>query len=241
MEKKAQETYPLKEFYSKIFKRYDLVNALFTFGLDRKWRRDAAKICMSFHPEKVIDLCCGTGDLSVDISRLSGDDIEIKGCDFNEEMLTVARRKIQKKNLKNIEFICGDAANLPFENNEYDCITIAFGFRNLTYENPELNKHMEEINRVLKQDGKLIILESGIPSNFFFRLLYKFHLRFILIPIGVLLSGNRKAYKYLAKSAENFYSITEIDSMLTTYGFKMVQLKKYFIGAANLIVAKKLK
>jgi len=239
MRKTEHSKYPLKEYYSQIFRSYDLVNRLFTFGMDKRWRKDAAKNCLSYDPEMVLDLCCGTGDVAIRMAEFSGGKVKITGYDFNSDMLDYAKMKVSKKHLNDIEFIQGDAANLPFKDKAFDCMTIAFGFRNLCFENPELVKHMREMDRVLKKGGKLIILESGIPSNPVVKLFYKLHLHIILIPLGGLLSGNWKAYKYLAKSAENFFSIDEIEQLLTKFGFEMVKVKRYFMGAANLIVAEK--
>ncbi len=239
MRKTEQAKYPLKEYYSQIFRSYDLVNGLFTFGMDKRWRKDTAKYCLSYNPEVVIDLCCGTGDVAIKIAEFSDRTMKITGYDFNGDMLDYAKIKVSKKQLKDIEFIQGDAANIPFKDKTYDCMTIAFGFRNLCYDNPALEKHMREMNRVLKEGGKLIILESGVPSNPVIKLLYRLHLHVILIPLGGLLSGNWKAYKYLVRSAENFFSIDEIKQLLTRFGFEMVKVKQYFMGAANLIVAEK--
>lgn len=241
MRNKEFLNYPLKEFYSQIFRRYDLVNRLFTFGMDRKWRKDAAKNCLSNNPETIIDLCCGTGDLAIHMAELSHGKVRITGFDFNNEMLSYARTKVSKNYFQNIEFVEGEAANIPFRDEAFDCMTIAFGFRNLCFENPERDKHIMEMNRVLKKGGKLIILESGVPSNPIVKIFYKFHLSFILVPLGGFLSGNWKAYKYLARSAENFFSLDEIDQLLTKFGFAIVKAKRYFMGAANLIVAEKRK
>jgi demethylmenaquinone methyltransferase/2-methoxy-6-polyprenyl-1,4-benzoquinol methylase len=236
---KAQAKYPLKEFYSQIFRSYDLVNRLFTFGMDKRWRKNAARKCLSFNPGRVIDLCCGTGDAIITIAELSNRSIEIVGYDFNKEMLDIAKEKVSKRKLENIEFIQGDAASIPFEKNSFDCITIAFGFRNLTYKNPNMQKHLQEMARVLKESGRMIILESGIPSNTITRFFYRFYLRVFLVLIGGLISGNRKAYKYLAESSENFYSKNEIEQLLGQYGFTLILTEQYFIGSANLFVAQK--
>ncbi len=234
-----RKRYPLKDYYSKIHKKYDLINRLFTFGLDRKWRKAAASICLSSHPRKVMDLCCGTGDMAIEIALLCESNVEIKGYDFSEQMLSIAKKKVQKRKLKNIDFVQGDAAKIPFGNTSFDCITIAFGFRNLCYENPEYKNHFQEMNRVLKDKGKVIILESGIPSNSLVWSIYKVYLSFILIPLGGIISGNWKAYKYLAKSSGDFYDATKIDCLLREFNFKLIQERNYLLGAANLFIAEK--
>ncbi len=236
-----RKKYPLNEYYSHIYRRYDLINRLFTFGLDRGWRKQAVNTCLSYHPEKVLDLCSGTGDIAIRISELAENDLRIVAYDSNEKMLSLANKKAQNKKLENIEFILGDAAKLPFEDKSFDCIAIAFGFRNLIYNNKIGKKHVKEMNRILRDKGKLIILESGIPKNIFIKVLYRVYLRIILIPLGGLISGNWQAYKYLAESSVNFYSLAEIRQLLKNYNFHLVCHRNYFLGAANLIVAEKMK
>ncbi|MBN1790788.1 MAG: class I SAM-dependent methyltransferase, partial [Bacteroidales bacterium] len=129
--------HPLQSYYSRIHKTYDLVNRLFTFGLDRKWRRHTVEACLETHPRRILDLCCGTGDLAIGISKASAQPVKITGLDLNPQMLEVARQKAMHFALATVEFMQGDAAAMPFADGEFDCITIGFGFRNLTYENPK--------------------------------------------------------------------------------------------------------
>ncbi len=240
MKTDKRNKYPLNDYYSYIYRRYDLINRLFTFGLDKKWRKQTVNICLSYHPEKVLDLCSGTGDIAIKISESAENDLKITAYDCNEEMLSLANNKAQNKKLENIEFILGNAAKLPFKDKSFDCIAIAFGFRNLTYNNEAGKKHIMEMNRVLRDKGKLIILESGIPKNIFIKVLFGVYLRIILIPIGGLISGSWQAYKYLAESSANFYSLAEIKQLLKDYNFHFIHHRNYFLGAANLIVAEKL-
>ena len=229
----------LNKFYSKIYKRYDLINKLFTFGLDKKWRRITIENCLDESPKTVLDLCCGTGDLTISIAKKAVNDILVTGYDMNTSMLKQANHKVEKSNYSNIEFIKGDAAQMPFVDSSFDRITIGFGFRNLTFDNPNKDKHIAEIYRVLKPGGRLLILESGVPENFLIRFLYKIHLYFILIPLGGIISGNFEAYWYLAHSSSKFFKLNEIDGMLKEKGFKECSFKSFLFGAANLIISKK--
>lgn len=224
--------FALHAFYTRIFKSYDLVNRLFTFGQDQKWRRNAATDCLAGKPEKVLDLCCGTGDLTLMIEGLSQKDISITGYDFNENMLAMARKKSTGKN---IGFVQGDAANMPFEDQKFDSITIGFGFRNLTFNNPARDQHINEIHRVLKKGGSLFILESSVPQNIFVRFFYKLYLYMFLVPLGGILSGDLKAYWYLAHSSSEFYSVREIEDMMLNSGFTKMTYKRFLFGATNLI------
>lgn len=233
--------YPLNDFYSRIYRRYDLINRLFTFGMDVSWRKYTAARCLENKPGKVLDLCCGTADLALEVRKQSGEKHPlITGYDFNEKMLSVAREKAEQKAYSGMQFLQGDAADMPFESGNFDAITIGFGFRNLTFENPHAEKHLTEMGRILRSGGYLLILESSIPQNQVFRFLYRVYLKFFLIPAGGLLSGNWKAYSYLANSSANFFSYEEVTAMLSNYGFGNFRQKRFFMGAANLLTAQKL-
>jgi demethylmenaquinone methyltransferase/2-methoxy-6-polyprenyl-1,4-benzoquinol methylase len=129
---------------------------------------------------------------------------------------------------------------MPFADNRFDCITIGFGFRNLIYDNPLSSVHISEMNRVLKKGGKLFILESGIPENRLIRFFYNCYLYMVLIPIGYILSGDHKAYRYLAQSSANFFTANEVLRLLSENGFASVSRKLFFIGAASLIITEKI-
>ncbi|MBN1119285.1 MAG: bifunctional demethylmenaquinone methyltransferase/2-methoxy-6-polyprenyl-1,4-benzoquinol methylase UbiE [Bacteroidales bacterium] len=231
--------FALNEFYSKIFKRYDLINRIFTLGMDQSWRKTTVKKCLSVENQKILDLCCGTGDLTIELARNSQQSVAITGYDFNSKMLEIAKLKAAKKNIENLKFMQGDAAEMPFEDESFNSITVGFGFRNLTFDNPNKDKHIAETFRVLKKGGRFLILESAVPKNAFIRLFYKIYLYLFLIPIGGLLSGNPKAYWYLAHSSAGFYSVEEIQQMLHEKGFTGFESQNFFFGAANLIIAQK--
>ncbi len=231
--------FPLQQFYSRIYKTYDLVNRLFTFGLDEKWRSETVKLCLSYNPDHVLDLCCGTGDLALRIGMLKSKTIKVTGYDLNKKMLELARIKADKIKVPQIDFIQGDVAAMPFSNNEFDCITIGFGFRNLTFENPDRDKYLNEINRVLKPGGRLLILESAVPENRFVNFFYKLYLNLFLIPLGGLLSGDFNAYRYLARSSIKFYSLKEIESLFQEFNLEIRLQKKYLFEAVNILVAGK--
>lgn len=231
--------YPLHNYYSKIYKRYDLVNRLFTFGQDKRWRHITATKCLEYQPAKVIDLCCGTGDMAILLSKSSSYPIEIVAFDFNHYMLALGRGKIKKLQIENIEFIQGDVAAMTFKDDSFDCITIAFGFRNLTFNNKNIGSHMNEINRILKSGGHLLILESSVPDSLLIRFLFRLYLKLILIPLGGLISGSWRAYGYLAKSAVNFFSFDQLNQLMKAYGFTILSTKRFLLGAANIIIVRK--
>jgi len=231
--------YLLNEFYSRIYKRYDLVNRLFTLGMDQPWRKYAAGRCLRHHPSVVLDLCCGTGDLTLLLSENNSKEISVTGFDLNTQMLEKAKQKTDKRGIRNIRYIKGDVSHMPFPEESYDCITIGFGFRNLTYDNPNQSSHLAEIFRVLKKGGRLFILESGVPENPLVRFFFRVYVTLVLIPLGFLISGDKQAYHYLARSSAGFFSVDEVGRLLSGKGFVMEERKKFFMGAANLIIARK--
>ena len=187
-----------------------------------------------------MDLCCGTGDLSLWLSRLSKPETSIYALDYSQPMLDVAIAKAAKVHRgAAVAFVQGDVADLPFPDGYFDCIGISFAFRNLTYKNPMTQKYLSEIVRVLKPEGKFVIVESSQPPNRVIRKLHHLYLRWFVRRIGYLISKNRPAYAYLAESARNFYTAEELADLLVKAGFKEVSIKRLFFGACAIHIAMK--
>jgi len=220
--------------------RYDLVNHIITLGLDKRWRRLAAKTCLEDKPRCVLDLGCGTGDLSINIAKLADKDTDITGLDYSQPMLEKARQKAAKAGVgKRTHFIHGEATRLPFPDAHFDCVGISFAFRNLTYKNPLGSPHLAEVKRVLKNGGRYVIVESSQPYNRLIRALFHLYLRIFVKPVGIALSGNPGAYRYLTESARRFYSPLEVRDMLLAAGFRDVRYRALLSGAAGIHVALK--
>jgi demethylmenaquinone methyltransferase / 2-methoxy-6-polyprenyl-1,4-benzoquinol methylase len=227
---------PLYGVFTAIPPRYDLINTLITWNMDRRWRKNAALTCLKSRPAKILDLCCGTGDLAITIATLADYKPEIQGLDYSQPMLEIAGQKsaaLQKK----IRFIQGDASHLPFAKEEFDCVGISFAFRNLTYKNPLVDAHLSEILRVLKKDGRFMIVESSQPTNRLIRALNHFYMRAYVANLGAWISGNRPAYHYLAESACRYFSPKEMKDFLIAHGFTKVDYQPLFFGAAGIYVA----
>ncbi|MDF1570835.1 MAG: class I SAM-dependent methyltransferase [Bacteroidales bacterium] len=266
----SKKDFPLKDYYSKIYEKYDLVNRVFTFGQDVKWRRKAVRECLRNNPSTFLDICTGTGDLVIDIARSAGKEIALHGYDFSAEMLQKAREKaagiesgkgsgestgkgtgdiagIESGNKgghgaeegAGIKFTEGDVANMPYADGTFDTAGITFGIRNLVYENSNANKHLGEIHRVLRDYGRLVILESSKPDNRIWRFFNNMYLQLILPWLGGFISGNFKAYRYLAKSSKNYYSKKEMSAILEKAGFLTVRTRGLFLGSVMLLVAEK--
>ena len=228
----------LHGMFTAVPRRYDLVNRIITWGLDEQWRREAARECLASRPKKVLDLCCGTGDLAINLARLAENNVELTGIDYSQPMLDIAAKKAAPlAEGRRISFIYGDAANLSFPDGYFDCIGISFAFRNLTYKNPWARRHIAEVFRVLGSGGRFVIVETSQPRAKLIRKLYHLYLRWFVSRLGYLLSGNRGAYNYLAESATRFYTSEELKELLVTAGFREVSFRPLFLGAVGIHVA----
>lgn len=231
---------PLHRMFTGVPPRYDLINRIITLGLDRRWRRKAARECLPQKPVRVLDLCCGTGDLLIDLAWLANRNLELTGIDYSQPMLEIATKKAEPlAQGRQISFIYGDAANLPFPDGYFDCVGISFAFRNLTYKNPLAQLHLAEVLRILKTDGRYVIVETSQPGSKLIRKIYHLYLRWFVFRVAHLLSGNRSAYNYLTESATRFYSSEEVKEMLLSAGFRQVSFNPLLFGAAGIHVAVK--
>jgi demethylmenaquinone methyltransferase/2-methoxy-6-polyprenyl-1,4-benzoquinol methylase len=231
---------PLYSIFTAVPEHYDLVNRIFTWGLDERWRRRTARFCLESQPRKVMDLCCGTGDLAVWLARLAPTGTEVIGLDYSLPMLTRAKEKAGRFPLKtDITFIHGDVGDLPFPDGHFDSIGISFAFRNLTYKNPMTGRYLVEVIRVLKPGGEFVIVESSQPPNRLIRKIVHIYLRLFVYRVGSWISKNRPAYKYLSESARHFYMAEELVDLLLNAGFKQVNVKRLLFGAAAIHLAVK--
>jgi demethylmenaquinone methyltransferase/2-methoxy-6-polyprenyl-1,4-benzoquinol methylase len=230
----------LSEIFGGIIRHYDLINHVFTWGMDKHWRKKLVAQCIKLNPEKVLDIGCGTGDLSINIARNARENLHVTGYDFSRPMLAVAVKKARAQDLdEKISFISGEASQMPFSDESFDCIGISFAFRNLIYKNPLASQHLAEILRVLKPGGSCLIAESSQPQNKIIRLFHHLYLRTYVYAIGALISGDKKAYKYLTQSAINFHPPEELRKMLLAAGFRHVHYLPLFFGAAGIYQLRK--
>jgi demethylmenaquinone methyltransferase/2-methoxy-6-polyprenyl-1,4-benzoquinol methylase len=236
----AQPPRPLQNIFTAVPPHYDIVNRIITLGLDKRWRKLASLACLEKKPHRILDVGCGTGDLTINIARLAGDNAEIIGLDYSPPMLERAKLKAEKAGAGGkIRFLSGEATNIPFPDDYFDCVGISFAFRNLTYKNPLGTPYLAEVRRVLKTGGRYVIVESSQPENRIIRSLFHFYLRVFVKPVGILLSGNKGAYRYLAESMADFYSPGEVREMLFKAGFKNITYRPLLFGAAGIHVAEK--
>jgi demethylmenaquinone methyltransferase/2-methoxy-6-polyprenyl-1,4-benzoquinol methylase len=231
-------TRPLYEMFNTVPRHYDLLNKIMTLGLDKKWRNRAVQACLASSPENVLDICCGTGDLAHSLSLIKNTNTKILALDYSRLMLDIAAQKNELLD-DQPSLLIGDASRLPFRNESFDCVGISFAFRNLTYRNPKISDHLTEIVRVIKPGGRFVIVESSQPKSSLIRKLFHIYLRVYVAKIGALISGEKGAYNYLAKSATLFYMPEEIKDMLMKAGFSRVDYQPLFFGAAGIHIAVK--
>ena len=230
----------VREMFTQIAPRYDLLNHLLSLQLDRLWRTRAARRLQAIlqRPDAlVLDLCCGTGDLALTFARAGK--ARVVGADFSHAMLVRANQKaktLAHSNTKAIEllpFAEADALRLPFADASFDLVATAFGFRNLAnYEDG-----LKGIRRVLKPGGTVAILEFAEPSAGWLGDLYSWYFHNVLPRIGGLISGDRSAYTYLPRSVSRFFRPSELSALLSSVGYNSVQFETWTLGTVALHTA----
>jgi demethylmenaquinone methyltransferase/2-methoxy-6-polyprenyl-1,4-benzoquinol methylase len=219
--------------FSSVPGRYDAVNRIVTLGLDQGWRRSAAREALRDGPAAILDLCTGTGDMAVMVARMSAPGATVVACDFVARMLEAARRKAIRHGVDGrLLFGQADAAALPFRDGSFDVVTIAFGFRNLTYKNQNREAHLAQILRVLGPGGRLVVVESSQPESALLRAGFRGFLAAFVGPVGRMVSGEGAAYRYLSSSVRNFPGAARIAEMLEDAGFEGVGYRRLLGGSA---------
>jgi demethylmenaquinone methyltransferase/2-methoxy-6-polyprenyl-1,4-benzoquinol methylase len=238
---KAPQGRFLRDVFTAVPPHYDLINHLMTGGLDKRWRLMAARECWRAKPKRMLDLCCGTGDLAIAIARLGGKNIEVLGIDYSRPMLAKAELKAGRLCKTRIVFIYGDIGSIPFPDASFDCVGISFAFRNLTYQNPLAGRYLAEVLRVLKSKGRFVIVESSRPRPrpLFIKLLHRLYVRHVVFRVGRLISDNKEGYRYLTDSMLNFYGVEGLQRFLMEAGFSQVSFRRLSLGAAAIHVGMK--
>ena len=218
----------VREMFGGIAPRYDLANHLLSCGCDFIWRKRAAEIVAGWNPNTIVDLATGTGDLALALERALSDS-EIIGADFSAEMLAVAKAKGVRR------VVTADALALPFADRSFDCLTIAFGLRNIK----DWSTALREMARVLTANGNLLVMEFSLPSMSILRAIYRFYLHRLLPIFGSFLTRKKTAYDYLGDSIEQFPGGQELVRLIDANGFSDAAAEPLTGGIVTIYTAKK--
>jgi demethylmenaquinone methyltransferase/2-methoxy-6-polyprenyl-1,4-benzoquinol methylase len=228
-EEKGGKKEQVAKMFDNISHRYDFLNHFLSLGIDKGWRKKAIKLLEPLKPRTILDVATGTGDFA--IQALSLNPHKVVGIDISEGMLAVGRKKIAARQLSSqVELFSGDSENIPFKENNFDAVTVAFGVRN--FEN--LERGLTEIYRVIKPGGMVVVLEFSRPRTFPFRQVYSFYFKFILPKIGRFISSDKAAYTYLPESVEAFPDGEDFLQCLKAVGFKNTKCRALTFGISSI-------
>ncbi|MBQ7253194.1 MAG: bifunctional demethylmenaquinone methyltransferase/2-methoxy-6-polyprenyl-1,4-benzoquinol methylase UbiE [Bacteroidales bacterium] len=222
----------IEMMFDSIAVDYDRLNHLFSLGTDKLWRRVALKkVIDRTSSQNILDAACGTGDFSIAIARAAHRDTMITGADLSENMLSVMNVKVGRAGLQSrIKAIKANCEALPFDNDTFDVVTIAFGIRN--FENREVA--LREFGRVLRPGGKLLVLELSVPQNRFLRRVYNIYFTRVMPWVGGFVSGQKAAYRYLPASVINFPGPAEWMATMSSCGYTCVEHKPFTLGLCRM-------
>ena len=224
------------KMFDQISPTYDRVNRVMTLGLDQRWRKAMGRYLPKGSGLKLLDCATGTGDQIIALMQQSHQISEVVGIDLSEQMLAIGRAKIaQQPYASSVNMQVASALEIPFPENTFDCITIAFGIRNVT----DVSKALSEFLRVLKPNGRLLILEGTLPSHQVVRSLHLFYLRYCLPWIGGLISKKQAAYRYLNETIETFPCGEKFLQLMRQAGFADPQAHPLMGGIATIYQGEK--
>jgi demethylmenaquinone methyltransferase/2-methoxy-6-polyprenyl-1,4-benzoquinol methylase len=230
----------VKELFTRIAPRYDLINDLQSFGLHRFWKRQLISLAEP-NPNKVaLDLCCGTGDLALALARRGA---KVVGMDFSERMLEMAQRRNNCRqqsnhragNLRALRFVHGDALLIPFPDKSFDIVTIAYGLRNLA----DLKAGLREMERVAKPRARLLVLDFGKPANVLWRNLYFSYLKVFVPLLGRIFCGNADAYAYILESLKHYPAQLGVAAQMRELGLVNVRVVNFLAGIMSINYAER--
>jgi len=225
----------VKDMFDRIAPKYDFLNRLLSMRQDIVWRTQMVKAANLPKDSKVLDVACGTCDVAIEINSYLRTQTSVCGLDFSFGMLRLGKKKLIKKNINNIALLNADALFLPFQQNIFDGVFIAFGIRNIM----DRQRAVKEFFNILKSGGRLAVLELTTPEKGILRSLYLLYFQKILPIIGSFFSKDKNAYSYLPDSVLKFPSPIEFSKTMKTAGFKDIRFKQMTFGIVTLFVGHK--
>lgn len=222
-EKKEQ----VAQMFDNIANRYDLLNSILSLGIHKGWRKKCVELLRKKQPKSILDVATGTGDFAIECAKL--DPEKIIGIDISEGMMQFGREKLKKANLQSLIILeYGNAETVAFANESFDAIVVGFGVRNFQ----NLEKGLENLHRMLKPGGQLIVLEFSYPRNWLVKSGYNFYFSFITPAIGKLLSKDTRAYSYLTESVKAFPNNEKFVDIMNKIGYQKTSFKPLSFGIA---------
>ena len=224
-------TNPIQAMFNAVAPRYDLLNRLLSIGYDRHWRKEAVREFESVENKKYLDVATGTADIALEIAKRHPKPSQIVGMDFSISMLKLGHKKISTNHFgKGIKLIPGAAENIPLKDHTFDGAITAFGVRNFL----DAKQGLREMYRILKPNGKIVVLEFSFPKKGLLNRLYRLYFEKILPLLGRIISGHKSAYSYLPASVANFPQGEAFNEILECSGFKSVSFKPLTLGIVTL-------
>ncbi|MBS4209765.1 demethylmenaquinone methyltransferase [Bacillus sp. FJAT-50079] len=214
--------------FEKIYDQYDKMNSIISFNQHIKWRNTTMKKMNVQKGDHALDLCCGTGDWTIALANSTGTEGKVIGLDFSENMLKIAKQKVEQQQLEQVELVHGNAMSLPFDDHTFDYVTIGFGLRNV----PDYKQVLKEMHRVLKPGGMAVCLETSQPTLPVYRQLYYTYFRYVMPLFGKVFAKSYKEYSWLQESARDFPGMEELAQDFWKAGFIDVIYKPFSGGAA---------
>ena len=229
----------IENLFDNISKKYDIANFFTSLGIEKYWRRKFTKHIIG-NEKYVLDACCGSGISTLNIvNKVKGSSTQITGIDFSEEMLQVARQRVQaitqKQGMPEIKFGTGDVCELDCADSYFDLVTIVFGIRNVV----DRAKALKEFYRVMRIGGKLVIMEFNYPKKPMLRKLYSFYMDRILVNIGGAITKNKNAYRYLVKTIKDFPTVEDFSTLIASAGFSDITAEKLTMDTCTIFTALK--
>jgi len=220
----------VREMFSRLAQRYDLVNDVMSFGMHRKWKREAVRLAINGLPRwpaRVLDLCCGTGDMSFLAETMGAS--RVVGADFTLPMLRVAQRRARAEE-SSPAFVAADALRLPFRDGVFDAVTVGYGLRNVA----DPQQALSEMRRVLAPGGRVVVLEFGKPDNALASALYQGYLRTMMPAVGWIFHGDPETYLYIPASLERYAAQRGVEQMMREAGFINARYENRLLGTMGL-------
>ncbi|MFC1944121.1 ubiquinone/menaquinone biosynthesis methyltransferase [Chloroflexota bacterium] len=221
----------VQKIFSEVSRRYELVNHIITLGLDTIWRRRAANLAVADGGGRWMDVCSGTGEMALYLSRRARNGEMVVSADFSSVMMAEA---LAKPEASHISFVLADVRAMPFNDDTFDLITISFGTRNINLSRETLTGCFSEFHRVLRRGGRFVNLETSQPPSGLARRLFHMYIRLVVKSLGRFVSGSKAGYAYLAHTIPRFYAADELADIMRQAGFAEVDYSRMVFGAVAL-------